>query len=573
VSAVGLAQSLWLLVAALGLALSVRYAGAPMLGQSAFVAVGGYGVMLLGPGGAGLPLGVAAGLAVSLAAAAGYLTARATAGLDAGYFALATWTLAWLAQRTLIAFPDLFGGNEGITRAAPAELVSRTLGIQLTLTDRVHLGLAAGTCLLVLAALYRLSRGPAGLDLAGLRESPELAASLGIAVAARRRAVLTATAALGGVAGVGSTVLLGVISPADVSPLLSLELLAAVLLGGVLLGGAPLGAAAQWCGPVLGVAVLSVSPGWPLALPGPGAEAGAPWRAVLTALLLLAVVAVWALAPRPAAGPALRPWPPAPAAAAQPVRQGVGLEIAHASVSYEGVSALDDVSLTLRGGQVHALVGPNGSGKSTLLEVLAGDLDAGSVRLGGAPHRARSASARVRAGVVRTPQQATVLAGLSPVQQVALGARGGGVWPQAVLRQLLRTPRSRLQTTQLRAAAAGALQALGLSHLADLDPARLTTGERQLLQVARAVATGASVLLFDEPAAGMTAAERGVLKRVLRDLADGGAAVLIVEHDLRLVAAVADQITVLDAGRVLASGDATSVRADPSARAALLGPS
>lgn len=166
-----------------------------------------------------------------------------------------------------------------------------------------------------------------------------------------------------------------------------------------------------------------------------------------------------------------------------------------------------------------------------------------------------------------------MLAGLSPVQQVALGVRGGAVWPQAVLRQLLGTPRSRLQTAQLRAAAAGALQALGLSHLADLDPAQLTTGERQLLQVARAVATGAPVLLFDEPAAGMTAAERSVLQRVLRDLADGGAAVLIVEHDLRLVAAVADQITVLDAGRVLASGDAASVRADPAAREALLGPS
>jgi branched-chain amino acid transport system permease protein len=565
VSAVGLAQSLWLLVAALGLALSVRYAGVPMLGQSAFMAVGGYGVALLGPGGAGLALGVAAGLAVLLAAAAGYLTAWATARLDAGYFALATWTLAWLAQRSLIAFPELFGGAEGLTRSAPAELVSRTLGIQLTLTDRINLGLAAGACLLVLAALYRLDRGPAGLDLAGLREAPELAASLGVAVAAHRRAVLTATAALGGVAGAGSTVLLGVISPADVSPLLSLELLLAVLLGAVLVGGG-----GRWWSAVLGVAVLVVLPGGPLALTG---SAGAPWRSVLTALLLLAVAAAWALSRRFADGSQPRPWPPPAAPAIPPIRSTAGLELAHASVSYAGVTALDDVSLSLRGGQVHALVGPNGSGKSTLLEVLAGNLDAGSVRLGGARQRAGSVRQRVRAGVVRTPQQATVLAGLRPVQQVALGARGGAVWPQAALRQLFATPRSRLQTAQLRAAAAGTLEALGLSQLADLDPAQLTTGERQLLQVARAVATGASVLLFDEPAAGMTAAERGVLQRVLRSLADRGAAVLIVEHDLRLVAAVADQVTVLDAGRVLATGEAASVRADPAVRTALLGPS
>ena len=573
-SVLGLAQSLWLLVAALGLALSVRYAGVPMLGQSAFMAVGGYGVALLGPGGAGLPLGVAAALAVLLAAAAGYLTALGTARLDGGYVALATWTLAWLAQRVLIAFPELFGGAEGITRSAPPELVSRTLGIQLTLTDRINLGLAAGTCLLVLAALYRLGRGPAGLDLAGLRESPELTASLGIAVAARRRAVITATAALGGVAGVGSTVLLGVISPADVSPLLSLELLVAVLLGGVLLGGA-----APWFSAVLGVAVLAMLPGGPLSLTGPGVLAGAPWRAVLTALLLLAVVA--ALARRPGGSPVrgwpvrgwpVREWPPSAERAPLRIRPGVRLELDHASVSYAGVTALDDVSLTLRGGQVHALIGPNGSGKSTLLAVLAGDVEAGSVRLDGVPRSARSVLDRVRAGVVRTPQQATVLAGLSTVQQVALGARGGAVWPQAALRHLFGTPRSRSQTDQLRAAAAGALNALDLAWIAELDPARLTSGERQLLQLARAVATGAPVLLFDEPAAGMTAAERGVLRRVLRDLADGGAAVLIVEHDLRLVAAVADQVTVLDAGRVLATGEPASVRADPAVRQALLGP-
>jgi len=580
VSTVGLAQSLWLLVAALGLALSVRYAGAPMLGQSAFVAAGGYGVALLGPGGVGLPLGIAVGLAVLVAAAGGYLTALATARLDAGYFALATWTLAFLAQRVPIAFPDVFGGTEGITRPAPAELVSRTLGIQLTLTDRINLGLAAGTCLLVLAALHRLSGGPAALDLAALRESPELAASLGIAVAARRRAVLTATAALGGVAGAGSTVLIGVISPADVSPLLSLELLVAVLLGGTLLGGLRLGGlrlgglrlggVAQWCGPVLGVAVLSVLPGGSLALPWPGALAGAPWRAVPVALVLVAVVA--ALARRSATDPPARPWPPSPLPAGRPVRHGVRLELTHASVSYAGVTALDDVSLTVHGGQVHAVIGPNGSGKSTLLDVLAGGLDAGTVRLGGLPLSAGSAPQRARAGVVRTPQQPIVLAGLSPVQQVALGVRGGASWPQAVLRQLAATPRSRLQTAQLRATATGVLTALGLSQLADLDPARLTTGERQLLQVARVVATGAPVLLFDEPAAGMTAAERGQLRRVLRGLAEDGAAVLIVEHDLRLVAAVADRITVLNAGRVLASGEAAAVRADPAVREALLGP-
>jgi branched-chain amino acid transport system permease protein len=586
VSVVGVAQLLWLLVAALGLALSVSYAGLPMLGQSAFVAMGGYGVLLLGPGGAGLPLGLAAGLAVLLAAAAGYLMALGTARLDGGYLALATWALAWLAQLVPVAFPDQLGGTEGITRAVPARLVSRTFGLQFALTDRVNLCLAAGSCLLTMAALCRLGRGPAALDLAGLRESPQLAASLGVPVAARRRAVLSVTAALGAVSGAGSAVLIGVISPADVNPLLSLDLLAAVLVAGL----------AGWWGPVLGVAVLAVLPAGALGAVEPAALTGTPWRAVLTALVLLAAVAVREL--RGGGGREVlrggggrevlrggggrevlrggggRPRHPSPAGgppSSRPARPQVSLELAHASVSYAGVTALDDVSLTLLAGQVHALVGANGSGKSTLLEVLAGGRDAGTVRLDGTPQRAGSVPDRVRAGVVRTPQQVSVLAGLRPAQQVALAARGGRSWPQAVIRQLFATPRSRLQSAELHAVAAGALAELGLSRLADADPARLTAGERQLLQVARAVATGAPVLLFDEPAAGMTAAERALLQRVLRGLADSGATVLIVEHDLRLVAAVADRVTVLDAGRVLATGEAALMQADPAVRRALLG--
>ncbi|HEX8092689.1 ATP-binding cassette domain-containing protein, partial [Jatrophihabitans sp.] len=517
-----------------------------------------------------LPLGVAAGLAVLLGAAAGYLTALGTARLDGGYLALATWALAWLAQRATVAFPDVLGGTEGITRAVPARLVSRTLGIEFTLTEWINLSLAAGICVLTVAALYRLGRGPAALDLAGLRESPELAASLGVPVAARRRAVITGTAALGAVSGAGSAVLVGVISPADVSPLLSLELLAAVLVGG----------AVRWWGPVLAVAALAVLPTGASALTG---SAGTPWRAMLAAVVLLAAVAVRELSHRrfphrtgrtPRRRPATAGPPSRPATAvppSRPARDGVSLELAHASVGYAGVTALDEVSLTLSGGQVHALVGPNGSGKSTVLEVLAGGLDAGTLRIGGRLQRSGSVPGRVRAGVVRTPQQPVVLAGLSPARQVALGARGGRTWPQAVVRQLFGTPGSRRQAAELQAVVTGTLAALGLAPLADLDPARLTTGERQLLQVARAVATGAPVLLFDEPAAGMTAAERGQLRDVLRRLADDGAAVLVVEHDLRLVSAVADRVTVLDAGRVLATGEAVAVHADPAVRQALLG--
>jgi len=163
------------------------------------------------------------------------------------------------------------------------------------------------------------------------------------------------------------------------------------------------------------------------------------------------------------------------------------------------------------------------------------------------------------------------LARLSPARQVAVGARGGSRPHQAVLRHLLATPSSRARRRSTRRVVRAALASTGLGHVAGTDPDRLTVGEQRLLQVARVVATGATVLLLDEPAAGTSADERTRLSTVLRGLAGNGCAVLLVEHDMRLVGAVADRVTVLDAGRVIATGRPAEVRSDPAVRRAYLG--
>ncbi|MFN2521768.1 MAG: ABC transporter ATP-binding protein, partial [Mycobacteriales bacterium] len=243
-------------------------------------------------------------------------------------------------------------------------------------------------------------------------------------------------------------------------------------------------------------------------------------------------------------------------------------------VSYDGLRALEAVDLELRAGRVHALIGPNGSGKSTLLRVLAGDLrpDAGEVEVAGVAQPVRTTPQdRVRAGVVRTPQRTALLPRTTPARQVEVGARGGSRPRQAVLRHLLGTPSSRTAAGRAQRTVAAALVRTRLAQVADADPAALTVGEQRLLQVARAVATGASVLLLDEPAAGMTADERATLRSVLRDLAGNGLAVLLVEHDMRLVNAVAERVTVLDAGRVIAEGPPAAVRTDDAVRIAYLG--
>ncbi len=454
--------------------------------------------------------------------------------------------------------------------------MSPALGTDLVLTPAVHVVVAGVLCVVTAGVLARLSRGPGGLDLAALREGPALARSLGVPVAARRRAVLTAGAALGGLSGAGTVVLLGLVAAADVGPLLSLQLFVAVLLGGT----------ARWWGPVLGVALLSVLPPVADAVAGAAGADAQRLRGLLTALLLVLVLALrrpWRrrVAPGAHRAPAGRRRSPrrGPDTDADAVAGGSGpvpatpwrpllLAGRDLTAGYGSLVVLDGVDLAVRGGQVHALIGPNGSGKTTLLTVLSGERGPGrgTVEVAGQARRPG-----VGTGVVRTPQRTVLLPGLSVAEQVAVGARGGSSRSYAVLRHLLATPSSRFAAGQHRRRVQAALAVTGLLDVADADPARLPVGDQRLVQIARAVATGAGVLLLDEPAAGTTAGERARLVRVLRALAGNGLAVLLVEHDMRLVGAVADRVTVLDAGRVLASGRPDAVRADPAVLRSYLG--
>ena len=326
------------------------------------------------------------------------------------------------------------------------------------------------------------------------------------------------------------------------------------------------------------MAALSALPSVADALAATAGIAPERARGVLTAALLVAALALRAPLARALTrlpGRPLGPNATGPLVPSQPgpvrTHRATGLQAEGLRVAYGAVLALDGVDLDLRAGQVHALIGPNGSGKSTLLRVLAGDLvpEAGEVRVDGRPVAPTNAD-RVRAGVARTPQTTVTLARQPPGRQTAVGARAGAP-AGSVLRGLLATPASRVEADRRSAVVTRALQSCGLAAVADVDPARLAVGEQRLLQIARVVATGAGVLLLDEPAAGMTAQERTRLVEVLRGLARSGYAVLLVEHDVRLVTAVADTVTVLDAGRVLASGPPAEVRADPAVRRAYLG--
>jgi branched-chain amino acid transport system ATP-binding protein len=232
---------------------------------------------------------------------------------------------------------------------------------------------------------------------------------------------------------------------------------------------------------------------------------------------------------------------------------------------FGGVVAVDNVSLELRHGQIHALIGPNGAGKSTFINLLAGELTptSGTIVLRGDPLVRARPHRLAQLGVGRTFQRSNVFRDLSAFENCRLAA-------QARLPRAWALHERATRCNSSTAAAARALAAVGLTERGDVPAAALSHGERRELEIAMCLATEPSVLLLDEPLAGMAAEESQRVLELLRRLKPERA-ILLVEHDMDAVFAVADVITVMADGSVLASGTPEAVRNDATVREAYLG--
>ena len=574
-------------LAAIGLSLLMGLAGQVSLGHAAFFAVGAYTQALLVTK-AGWSMWPAAVIATLAAMVVALLVGLPLLRLRGHFLALATLGLGIIVT-VVVRELEITGGTSGLYGIPKPEFGGRLYN-----SAQEYFWLLSPFVVIGMLLATNLVRSRMGRALGAVNDSEVAAECLGVDTFALRLRVFVLAAGYAGLAGVFYAHWLGVVSPEAAGFELSVELLLMVVLGGLgSVWGALTGAVA--------VSVMDEGARDLITAVIPGASGEVQLLAFGVVLVLVIILVPGGLAQLWHQLTAARTAHSTEAAATRtahstgstsassvqqtpvsdsrlaglldgadlPERGSPLLVVRDLTKRYGGVIALDHVDLDVAAGEIVALIGPNGAGKTTAFNMVSGVLPptSGTVTLRGREVQGQRPHVAASLGATRTFQNLQVFSSATVLGNVKvarhLRSRAGILRGMAGL--------ARREERNIDAAAREALDALGLTDHSDRPVADLPFGMQRQVEIARALALGPALVMLDEPMAGLSGPERTSLSALLREASRAGVAVLIVEHDVEAVLALADRVAVLDDGRLIAMGEPAEIRNDPAVIAAYLG--